>query len=315
MLQSTNFQFPYMTRKYSGKVRDVYLIEESLLVLVATDRVSAFDTILPQPIPHKGQLLNQLSAIQLAESQAFCPNHFLEAPDPNVTIGIRCEPYPVEFIVRGYLSGHAWRLYKNGERVICGNQLPDGLTEHAPLPTPILTPSTKSKIGPDIDLTDLEITKSGLIPSDEYLHLKNMALALYQEGQQRAAAAGLLMLDSKYEFGQKDFRFYLIDELHTPDSSRFFELTAYQEYLEGGSKPYPLSKEFLREWLMRHDFMGEPDKQPPDLTNDFINQFMNNYTRVFAALTNSDFKPETTVADTETRMYENILAALKRHLG
>jgi len=307
-LKETNFSFPYHFRKYRGKVRDVYMIEEEFIVLVSTDRISAFDRILPNLIPSKGQLLTLLSWHFLKKTQAIFPNYALACPHPNVLIGYLTEPYPIEFIVRGYLCGHAWRLYQKGERIICGNRLPDGLQKNDPLPEPILTPTTKSKIGHDLDISEEEILRSGLIPQDEYEILKKACFDLYEWGAQQAKGAGLILADTKFEFGYRKGEIVLIDELFTPDSSRYFIESEYHEARALGREPTQFSKELLREWLMRNGFQGEEGKEPPFLPEDVVKEIRQNYLTVYELLTGERFRHVDPFLD---EMEQAILTTLK----
>ncbi|MCE3006790.1 MAG: phosphoribosylaminoimidazolesuccinocarboxamide synthase [Bacteroidetes bacterium] len=296
VLASTDFEFQgYKTRKYSGKVRDVYTIDEQVLVFVATDRISAFDVILPQAIPYKGQVLNQLAAYFLEATRDICRNHLLATPDPNVTIGLKTEAYPIEMVVRGYLCGHAWRVYRDGGRSLCGVSLPDGLQENDPLPQPIITPSTKSSIGHDEDISRDEIVRSGLVPAMEYAQLEHYALQLFQRGTEMAAERGLILADTKYEFGYRNMDIYLIDEIHTPDSSRYFVRQGYTQARAAGRRPEQMSKEFVREWLMAQGFRGQEGTQPPTMPADFVQQVSEKYIAVYEQVTGQAFRrrPET----------------------
>lgn len=289
-LKETLFQFPYHFRKYQGKVRDVYIIEEEFVVLVSTDRISAFDCILPNLIPSKGQLLTLLSWFFLEQTQSIIPNYSLACPHPNVIIGYYVEPYPIEFIVRGYLCGHAWRLYQKGERIICGNKLPDGLQKNDPLPEPILTPTTKSHIGHDLDIAEEEIIRSGLIPQDEYAIIKKACFDLYRWGREKAREAGLILADTKFEFGYHRGEILLIDEIFTPDSSRYFMESEYIEAKKAGRDPIPFSKEYLREWLMKQGFQGKEGQVPPPLSEEVVKEIRQIYLTVYESLTRQRFR-------------------------
>jgi phosphoribosylaminoimidazole-succinocarboxamide synthase len=309
MLHQTQFQFPFDCQVYQGKVRDVYNIEELYLVLVATDRVSAFDCILPSLIPGKGQLLNQLSAFFFQATQSIFPNHFLAAPHPNVTIAHKCLPYPVEVIVRGLLCGHAYRLYNAGQRNFGGVTLPEGLRENDALPEPIITATTKSRIGPDIDITEAEITKSGLISAEEWAQMRYAALTLFDWGREYALSKGLIMADTKFEFGYREERIYLIDEIFTPDSSRFFPAQGFEERQEKGEKQPQYSKEYLRQWLLTEGFEGKEEQEPPAPPNSVIEEIKNRYQYVFEALTGQPFVLENN-PNLEQDIYQASLAYL-----
>jgi phosphoribosylaminoimidazole-succinocarboxamide synthase len=292
MLHQTEFQFPFDFQLYQGKVRDVYNIEELYLVIIATDRISAFDCILPALIPGKGQLLNQLCAFFFQATQSIFPSHFIAAPHPNVTIAHKCLPYPVEVVVRGYLCGHAYRLYSAGQRNLGGVTLPEGLRENDALPEPIITPTTKSRLGHDIDITEAEITKSGLISAEEWAQMRYAALTLYDWGRRYALSKGLIMADSKFEFGYREERIYLIDEIFTPDSSRFFLAQGFEERQEKGEKQPQYSKEYLRQWLLAEGFGSEPEQEPPTPPSEVIEELKNKYQYVFETLTGQSFALE-----------------------
>ena len=264
-LTKTDFNFPGQTNVYHGKVRDVYSIGDDKLVMVASDRISAFDVILPKGIPFKGQVLNQIAAQFLDDTKDICPNWKLATPDPMVTVGIRCEGYPVEMIVRGYLCGSAWRTYKSGVREICGVKLPEGMTENQKFPQPIITPTTKAEIGEhDEDISKEEIISRGLVSAEEYAILEKYTMALFLRGTEIAAKRGLILVDTKYEFGKSNGTIYLMDEIHTPDSSRYFYADTYQELFEAGKPQKQLSKEFVREWLMENGFQGKEGQTVPE---------------------------------------------------
>ncbi len=290
---STQFDFPGLTHLYHGKVRDVYTINQDLLVMVATDRISAFDVILPEGIPYKGQILNQIAANFLDASSDICPNWKIATPDPMVTVGLRCEAFPVEMIVRGYLCGSAWRTYKNGAREICGVALPEGLRENQRLTTPIITPTTKAGQGShDEDISKEEILRLGLVAPDEYALLEHYALALFARGTEMAAKRGLILVDTKYEFGKHDNTIYLIDEIHTPDSSRYFYADGYQERFEQGVAQKQLSKEFVREWLMENGFHGKTEEIVPEMTNAVVQQISDRYIELYEHLIGESFVKE-----------------------
>ncbi|MEM7035732.1 MAG: phosphoribosylaminoimidazolesuccinocarboxamide synthase [Bacteroidota bacterium] len=310
-LQSTDLNFPVKFEKYAGKVRDNYNIMDQVMILVATDRISAFDHILPRGIPYKGQVLNQTAAYFLEATRDIAPNHLLSAPDPNVTIGVRCQPVPVEMVVRGYLCGHAWRTYRDGGRELCGVTLPDGLRQNDPFPEPIVTPTTKSMIGHDEDISEAEILKSGLVDHDVWGEMRYYAVELFKRGQQMANEKGLVLADTKYEFGVfQNERVMLIDEIHTPDSSRYFYLDGFEERQDRGEKQEQLSKEFVREWLMANGFQGREGEQMPVMPDDFVEQVSNRYIEVFETVTGQKFEK----ADTENidrRIETSVMAALK----
>jgi phosphoribosylaminoimidazole-succinocarboxamide synthase len=311
-IQSTNLQINgFEVRRYEGKVRDVYSINERVLAIVATDRISAFDVILPRAIPFKGQVLNQLAATFLSETNHICENHFVSMPHPNVMFGIACEPYPVEFVVRGYLCGHAWREYSSGKREICGVRLPDGLREAERLPEPILTPTTKSHIGHDVDISEAEIIKSALIPADEFHLIKHHALQLFAFGQARAAERGLILADTKYEFGSRGFSIYLIDEIHTPDSSRYLIADGYEDRLREGLPQVQLSKEFVREWLMSEGFRGQEGQVMPEMTDERVDEISRKYITLYEQLLGTPFIPHTP-QDLHADIQQAVQAGLNR---
>ena len=270
-LTNTDFHFDGQKNVYHGKVRDVYTVKNDLLVMIATDRISAFDVVLPKGIPYKGQMLNQIAAKFLDATADIVPNWKLATPDPMVTVGLRCEGYPVEMIVRGYLCGSAWRAYKSGVREICGVKIPDGMRENQRFPEPIITPTTKAEYGlHDEDISREEILKQGLVSADEYAMLEKYTMELFLRGTEIAAKRGLILVDTKYEFGRRDGKIYLIDEIHTPDSSRYFYADTYQELFEKGEAQKQLSKEFVREWLMDNGFQGKEGQQVPEMTPEIV---------------------------------------------
>ncbi|MBP1639089.1 MAG: phosphoribosylaminoimidazolesuccinocarboxamide synthase [Bacteroidetes bacterium] len=305
-LTATEFNFPGQTGVYHGKVRDVYSIGNRL-VMVATDRISAFDVVLPKGIPYKGQMLNQIAAKFLDASADICPNWKLATPDPMVTVGVRCDSYPVEMIVRAYLCGSAWRAYKNGVREICGVKLPDGMRENEKFPHPIITPTTKAELGRhDEDISKEEIIKQGLISAEEYTVLEKYTLALFTRGTEIASQRGLILVDTKYEFGKYDGKIYLIDEIHTPDSSRYFYAEGYQERFEKGEAQKQLSKEFVREWLMENGFQGKEGQQVPEMTEAIVNGISERYIELFENITGEPFNKADTANLTE-RIEKNVL--------
>ncbi len=307
-IQETNFNFPNQTGFYRGKVRDVYAFSDRL-VMVATDRISAFDVILPRPIPYKGQVLNQIAAYFLKATADIVPNWLKEVPDPNVGIGIKCQPYAVEMVVRGYLAGHAWREYRSGKRTVCGVSLPEGLKENDKLPYPILTPTTKAHEGHDEDISREEILSQGIVGREEYETMESYALALFERGTSMAASQGLILVDTKYEFGRMNDTIYLIDEIHTPDSSRYFYLDSYQDHQLKGLPQKQLSKEFVREWLIENGFQGKEGQQVPAMDDSWIGQISERYIELYEKVTGLTFV-KTETGDILKRIEENILSSL-----
>ncbi len=307
-IRRTDFNLPGQNGIYHGKVRDVYSIND-LLVMVASDRISAFDYILPRPIPYKGQVLNQLAAFFLESTRDICPNWLIATPDPNVAIGHRCDPFRVEMVVRGYLTGHAWRTYKSGKRELCGVQLPEGMKEHDKFPYPIITPATKAEEGHDEDISREDIISKGLVGEADYLLMEEYTHALFDRGTKMAAERGLILVDTKYEFGMKDGIVHLIDEIHTPDSSRYFYLDGYMEKQEKGEPQKQLSKEFVREWLMSHGFQGHDGDIMPVMPDVFVEAVSERYIALFEQLTGRKFERATTV-DINSRIEKNILKFL-----
>ena len=289
-LTKTEYQFPGQKSVYHGKVRDVYSINEDKLVMVATDRISAFDVVLPEGIPYKGQMLNQIAAKFLDATQDICPNWKLAMPDPMVTVGIRCEGFPVEMIARGYICGSAWRSYKNGAREICGVKIPDGMRENEKFPEPIITPTTKAAQGThDEDISKEEIIAQGLVSKEDYEILEKYTLALFKRGTEIAAERGLILVDTKYEFGKRNGVIYLMDEIHTPDSSRYFYTEGYQERFDKGEPQKQLSKEFVREWLMDNGFQGKTGQQVPEMTPAIVEGITNRYIELYEHITGESF--------------------------
>ena len=309
-LAETNFKLPGQTDFYRGKVRDVYTLGDGRLVMVASDRISAFDHILPRPIPFKGQVLNQIAAHFLKATSDICPNWLEATPDPNVAIGIACEPFKLEMVIRGYLTGHAWRTYKSGKRTLCGVDLPEGMKEHDKFPEPIITPATKAEEGHDEDISEVEILKKGLATEEEYELLKKYTRALFQRGTEMAAERGLILVDTKYEFGKKDGKIILIDEIHTPDSSRYFYKDGYEERQAAGTGQKQLSKEFVREWLMKHGFQGLEDQIMPEMPDSFRNLVTDRYIELYEKMTGTDFVPADS-SNLEARVERNILKYLR----
>jgi len=306
----TDFKFPGQTGFYRGKVRDLYCIENKMLIMVATDRISAFDVVLPKGIPFKGQVLNQLSVRFLDATSDVVPNWKLAEPDPMVTAGLLCDPFKVEMVVRGYLSGHAWREYKAGRRILCGERLPEGLRENDPLPKPIITPTTKASKGHDLDVSPDEIISSRLVGKKDYETLEDYSLKLFARGTEIASQMGLILVDTKYEFGKRVGEIFLIDEVHTPDSSRFFIAEGYKNLQEQGLPQKQLSKEFLRKWLMENNFSGRDGQEIPEMTEEMIEQVSERYIELYERLTGRQFEPptETNLPD---RIENNCLYFLK----
>ncbi|WP_340114724.1 phosphoribosylaminoimidazolesuccinocarboxamide synthase [Maribellus mangrovi] len=294
-LTKTEFNFPGQKSLYKGKVRDVYNINDEYLVMVVSDRISAFDVVLPKGIPYKGQVLNQIAEKFLDATSDIVPNWKIASPDPNVTVGHFVETFPVEMIVRGYLTGSSWRLYKNGGRDICGVPLPEGLKEHQAFPEPLLTPTTKAEQGAhDENISRDEIIKQGLVSEEDYLELERISLELFKRGSEIAKEKGLILVDTKYEFGKKDGQIYLIDEIHTPDSSRYFYADGYQERFDKGENQKQLSKEFVREWLMEHNFQGREGDVLPEIPDDFVNQVSDRYIELYESITGDKFEKSDT---------------------
>jgi phosphoribosylaminoimidazole-succinocarboxamide synthase len=304
-IQETNFQLPGQTAFYRGKVRDVYTVGEEL-IMVASDRISAFDHILPRPIPWKGQVLNQIAAHFLEATRDIVPNWVKAVPDPNVSVGHACTPYRVEMVIRAYLTGHAWRTYKSGKRSLCGIPLPEGMKEHDPFPEPIITPATKAEEGHDEDISREEIIRQGIVPEEDYLKLEAYTRSLFQRGTEMAARQGLILVDTKYEFGKKGDDIYLIDEIHTPDSSRYFYQDGYEERQRKGQAQRQLSKEFVREWLMDHGFQGLEDQLMPMMPEPFLELVSDRYIELYETVTGRKFQKEES-ANPLARIEENIL--------
>ena len=302
------YQFPNQSNYYKGKVRDVYSIGKNLLVMVASNRISAFDVILPEPIPYKGQVLNQIAAYMLQETMDICPNWLLSVPAPNVSIGKRCTPFKIEMVVRGNLVGHAWRTYAAGKRILCGAIMPDNLSENDYFPTPIITPSTKADAGHDEDISPAEIIEKGICTKEEWQQLSSYALQLFERGKEIAAKQGLILVDTKYEFGKIDDTIYLMDEIHTPDSSRYFYADGFEERQQTGERQKQLSKEFVREWLIENNFMGKEGQSVPPMSKEWINTISNRYIELYEQVIGEAFKPEE-LSNEET--YERTVAALE----
>ena len=310
-LTKTDFNFPGQKNVYHGKVRDVYNINGEKLVMVATDRISAFDVVLPEGIPYKGQMLNQIAAKFLDATTDICPNWKLATPDPMVTVGVMCEGFPVEMIVRDYLCGSAWRAYKSGVREICGVKLPEGMRENQKFPTPIITPTTKAEMGMhDEDISKEEILAKGLATPEEYATLEKYTLALFERGTKMAAERGLILVDTKYEFGKHNGQIYLMDEIHTPDSSRYFYSEGYEERFEKGEPQKQLSKEFVREWLMANGFQGKEGQTVPEMTPEIVNSISERYIELYEHITGETFVKADT-AELASRIEKNVTEYLK----
>ena len=306
----TDFNFEGQTGHYVGKVRDVYSINDEYLVMVVSDRISAFDVVLPKGIPFKGQVLNQIAAKFLDSTSDIVKNWKIASPDPMVTVGHKCEPFKVEMVIRGYLSGHAWREYKAGKRTICGVEMPEGMVENQKFPTPIITPTTKAAEGHDEDISKEEIIAQGIVSKEDYEKLEAYTQAIFQRGTEIAAKMGLILVDTKYEFGKKNGVIYLMDEIHTPDSSRYFYKEGYEERLARGEKQKQLSKEFVREWLMENGFQGQEGQQVPDMTPEVVAGITERYIELFEAVTGEKFV-RAEDGDIEARIEKNVSEYLK----
>ncbi|MCD4695122.1 MAG: phosphoribosylaminoimidazolesuccinocarboxamide synthase [Bacteroidales bacterium] len=309
----TDFNFPKQKSVYKGKVRDVYNIDDKYLVMIASDRISAFDVVLPKGIPYKGQVLNQIASKFLDRTQDICPNWKLATPDPMVTIGHYCDPFPVEMIIRGYLTGSSWRTYKKGAREICGVPIPDGMREHQAFPEPIVTPTTKAHEGHDEDISKEEIIKQGLVSEEDYVLLEKYTIELFKRGTEIAAEKGLILVDTKYEFGKVGDIIYLIDEIHTPDSSRYFYKERYRERFKKGEPQKQLSKEFVREWLMANGFQGQPGQEVPEMTEAYVNSVSERYIELYESITGEKFV-KSSVDDVLSRVEKNIKSFLEENL-
>ncbi|MBR1785467.1 MAG: phosphoribosylaminoimidazolesuccinocarboxamide synthase [Bacteroidales bacterium] len=308
----TNFDFPGQKSLYVGKVRDVYNIDDKYMAMVVTDRISAFDVVLPKGIPYKGQVLNQIASKFLDATADIVPNWKLASPDPMVTVGLKCEGFRVEMIVRGYLAGSAWREYKAGARTLCGVALPEGMVENQKFPSPIVTPTTKADEGHDENISREEIIATGLVSREDYDQLERYALQLFERGTKMAAEKGLILVDTKYEFGKRDGKIYLIDEIHTPDSSRYFYAEGYEERLARGEHQRQLSKEFVREWLMENGFQGKEGQQVPEMTDAIVASISERYIELYEHITGERFEKADDCADLEGRIEENVKACLAR---
>ena len=311
-LTHTDFNFPGQKSVYHGKVRDVYNINDELMVMVATDRISAFDVILPKGIPFKGQVLNQIAATFLDATSDIVPNCKLATPDPMVTVGLKCEGFRVEMIIRGYLTGSAWREYQNGCRELCGVKLPEGMKENQKFPTPIITPTTKADAGHDENISKEEIIAQGLVSKEDYELMEKYTYALFARGTEMAAEKGLILVDTKYEFGKKDGKVYLIDEIHTPDSSRYFYADGYQEKFEKGEPQKQLSKEFVRQWLIDHNFMGKEGQQVPEMTDEYVNSVSDRYIELYEHIVGQKFNKADNHDDLAARIEKNVTEYLNQ---
>jgi len=305
-ISGTHFNFPNQTAFYKGKVRDVYSIGKDLLVMIASDRISAFDVVLPRAIPFKGQVLNQIAAHMLEATSDVVPNWRMASPDPNITIGYRCEPFKVEMVIRGYLTGHAWRTYNSGLRVLCGVTLPEGLKEHDRLPEPIITPTTKASEGHDEDISREQIIAQGIVSESDYSQLESYTRSLFARGTEIAAKQGLILVDTKYEFGKRGEEILLMDEIHTPDSSRYFYAEGYAERQASGEQQRQLSKEFVREWLIANDFMGKDGQTVPEMTDEWIGQISARYIELYEQVTGKKFERQD-YTNAEPRMEKAVL--------
>ena len=306
----TDFHFPDQVSKYTGKVRDVYALGSNYMVMVVTDRISAFDVVLPEGIPFKGQVLNQIAERFLDATTDILPNWKIAAVDPMVTLGLRCEPFKVEMVIRGYLTGHAWREYKAGKRTLCGVPMPDGMVENQRFPEPIITPTTKAAEGHDEDISKEEIIAQGIVSKEDYEQLEAYTRALYKRGSEMAAEKGLILVDTKYEFGKRDGIIYLMDEIHTPDSSRYFYADGYEERLARGEHQRQLSKEFVREWLMANGFQGQEGQQVPEMTPEVVAGITDRYIELYERITGVPFvKAED--EDLAARIEKNVMTLLK----
>lgn len=306
----TNFHFPKQKGLYVGKVRDVYNIDDKYMAMVVTDRISAFDVVLPKGIPYKGQVLNQIAAKFLDATKDIVPNWKLATPDPMVTVGLKCEGFRVEMIVRGYLAGSAWREYKAGARSLCGVKLPEGMIENQKFPTPIVTPTTKADEGHDQNISRDEIIEQGLVCKEDYDQLEKYSLMLFQRGTEMAVDKGLILVDTKYEFGKRDGKIYLIDEIHTPDSSRYFYADGYEERQRKGERQRQLSKEFVREWLMANGFQGQAGQKVPEMTEEIVSSITDRYIELYEHITGETFRKADDCQDVEERIEKNVTNCL-----
>ncbi len=311
VLAGTSYKFDKQTNFYKGKVRDVYTIDNSVLVMIASDRISAFDVVLPKAIPYKGQVLNQIAAKFLELTSDIVPNWVIAVPDPVVTIGKMCEPFKVEMVIRGYLSGHAWREYNEGKRLICGVKMPEGMKENDKFPEPIITPTTKAAVGHDEDISKEDILKLNIVSKEDYEQLEKYTHALFQRGTEFAAAKGLILVDTKYEFGKSGGSIYLIDEIHTPDSSRYFYADGYAERQSKGEAQKQLSKEFVRQWLIENGFQGKDGQQVPNMSEEFVNSVSDRYIELYESIIGEKFV-KADVSSVSARVEKNIIAFLNK---
>ena len=309
-LTATDFHFDGQKSVYHGKVRDVYDINDDILVMIATDRISAFDVILPKGIPYKGQVLNQIASKFLDATADICPNWKLATPDPMVTVGLKCEGFRVEMIIRSILTGSAWRAYKNGCRELCGVKLPENMKENERFPEPIITPTTKADEGHDLDISKEEIIRQGIVSAEDYEVMETYTRQLFRRGQEIAQKHGLILVDTKYEFGKRDGKVYLIDEIHTPDSSRYFYTDGYEEKLANNLPQKQLSKEFVRQWLIEHDFMNEPGQTMPEITDEYANSVSERYIELYEHITGEKFVKAQDADDISARIEKNVNAYL-----
>lgn len=306
----TDFHFPGQVDKYVGKVRDVYNIEDKYLVMVVSDRISAFDVVLPKGIPYKGQVLNQIASKFLTETSDIVPNWKIAVPDPMVTVGYKCEPYRVEMVIRGCLAGHSWREYQAGKRTLCGVALPDGMVEGQRFPEPIITPSAKAMEGHDEDISREEIIAQGIVPEEDYIKIEEYTRAIFKRGQEIAARMGLILVDTKYEFGKYNGQIYLMDEVHTPDSSRYYYAEGYEERLRRGEKQKQLSKEFVREWLMDNGFQGQEGQKVPEMTDSVVSGIEDRYVELYENITGQAFERREYTAESIERNVREFLKTL-----
>ena len=306
----TNFSFPGQTSKYQGKVRDVYTIKDDILVIIASDRISAFDIVMPRSIPNKGQVLNQISVEMLDSTKDIIDNWLISSPDPNVSVGYKLQPIKIEMVIRGYLSGHADRLYRSGKRSICGLEMPNGLVSNQKFDEPIITPTTKADVGHDEDISRTDILKKNILSIDQYEEIEKITHKLFERGTQIAKSRGLILVDTKYEFGyDNNNKLYLIDEIHTPDSSRYFYIDGYKEAVNSGTPPKQLSKEFFRQWLINNDFQGKQDQELPEITDEIIDDVSKRYIELFNLITGNPFKPRESnniLKEIETNIIESL---------
>ena len=311
-ITKTDFSFPGQTGRYVGKVRDVYDIDNEYLVMVVTDRISAFDVVLPKGIPFKGQVLNQIAARFLDATTDILPNWKIAVPDPMVTVGHKCEPFKVEMVIRGYLSGHAWREYKAGKRTLCGEVLPEGMVENQKFPEPVITPTTKAAEGHDEDISKEDIIASGIVSREDYEQLEKYTRALFRRGTEIAAKMGLILVDTKYEFGKKNGTIYLMDEIHTPDSSRYFYAEGYEERLAKGEKQKQLSKEFVREWLMANGFQGQAGQSIPEMTPEVVDSISDRYIELYENITGDRFVKAEDSQNVLQRIHDNVCKCIEQ---